>query len=119
MSKGEALFLPRIGVVVVAEALPEAGPVEGHELDRAKPLRALPEVLVRDHEPERKAVVRRERLAVGVSREQGEIVLERLEWNVRGEVVLCPRDDEAGARQRPCEPGELAPVNAFEPGVEA
>ena len=29
----EALLLERVGLVVVAEPLPEAGPVVGHELD--------------------------------------------------------------------------------------
>src|SRR3972149_9552650 len=39
-----ALFLPRVGVVVVAVALPEAAPVLGHQFEAAHPLRALPEV---------------------------------------------------------------------------
>src|SRR3954468_17127147 len=53
----EALFLPRVGVVVVAVALPEAQPVRGRELERANPLRALPEVPLRHDQPQRVAVV--------------------------------------------------------------
>ncbi len=61
-----ALFLPVVGVVVVAVALPEAGLVDRRELDPAQPLGALPEVLRRDEEPHRVAVVGRQRLAVGL-----------------------------------------------------
>src|SRR5262245_9499185 len=44
-SEGVALFLPRVGVVVVAVPLPEAGGVARAKLDRTEPLGALPEVL--------------------------------------------------------------------------
>ena len=54
-------------------------------------------------EAQRIAVVGGERLAVGVGREQREVVLERGERHVRGEVVLGPGDREAGGRQRPRE----------------
>src|SRR5262245_60202487 len=43
---GVALLLPRVGVVVVAVALPEAKPILGQELDTAQPLGALPEILL-------------------------------------------------------------------------
>src|SRR6187431_1534279 len=69
-SEAVSLLLEGIGVVVVAVALPEAGAVVGGELDPTEPLRALPEVLPGDHEAERAAVLGRERLAVGVGREE-------------------------------------------------
>src|ERR671911_3119240 len=61
-----ALFAPGVGVVVVAVPLPEPWLVLRSDLDAAEPLRALPEVLARDHEAERPAVLGRERLAVGL-----------------------------------------------------
>src|SRR5437870_1560203 len=75
-SKGVAFFLPGIGVVVVAVALPEARLVEGGQLDRAQPLGALPEVLAGDDQAKRAAVVRGERHAVRLGGEQSEVVLE-------------------------------------------
>src|SRR6187455_1081930 len=45
-----ALFLPGIGVQVVAVDLPESGRVHLDELEAADPLRALPEVEVRHHQ---------------------------------------------------------------------
>ena len=45
---GEALFLPRVRVVVVAVALPEAELVVVEELEATDPLAALPEVALRD-----------------------------------------------------------------------
>ena len=74
---------------------------------------------MRDDEPQREAVIGRERLAVGVRREERQVVLERLERDVRREVVLGPGDREVCARQRPRELRELAPVDALERGVEA
>ena len=52
------LFLPVVGVVVVAVALPEAGLIRGEELDPAEPLGALPEVARWDDEAQRPAVLR-------------------------------------------------------------
>src|SRR6266536_210135 len=40
---GVALFLPGVGVVVVAIAFPEAEPILGEEFQAAQPLGALPE----------------------------------------------------------------------------
>src|SRR4051794_16431240 len=69
-SEPVSLLFPRVGVVVVAVALPESGLVDRRQLDSAQPLGALPEVLAGDHEPQRIAVVRGERLAVPVRGEQ-------------------------------------------------
>ena len=60
----EALFLPGVGVVVVAVALPEAELVVVEELQATDPLAALPEVALRDDQAQRIAVLRLERLAV-------------------------------------------------------
>ena len=114
-----ALFLREVGVVVVAVALPEPGLVVVEELEPAKPLRALPEVARRHDEADRPAVVRRQRLAVGLVGDQRGLVLERGERDVRGEALLGVRDDEAGARLRRDELRELAPVHALEGRVEA
>src|SRR5678815_5970804 len=63
-TSGIALFLPRIGVVVVPADLPVAGLVDLDELDAGDPLRALPEVEIGDQAAHRRAVLQRERLAV-------------------------------------------------------
>ena len=55
--------MPRISVVVVAVALPEARLVLVPELEPAHPLRALPEVEVGDEHARRAAVLGLERLA--------------------------------------------------------
>src|SRR5262245_34043407 len=58
------LLTPGIAVVVVAERLPEAGLVGLGDLELGHPLRALPEVQVRDEQPRRAAVLGLERRAV-------------------------------------------------------
>src|SRR5450756_857502 len=72
----ESLFLPRVGVVVVAVALPEAADVVVQELEPPDPLRALPEVALRNNEAERVAVLRIERLALVAVRQQDVRVVE-------------------------------------------
>ena len=104
---------------MVAVALPEARAVGGGQLDPAQPLRALPEVLAGDDEAERSAVLGGQRLAVGLGREQRQVVLERGERDVRGEALLGVGDDEARARPRADERREVAPVDAAEARVEA
>src|SRR5207249_10233871 len=58
------LLAPRVSVVVVAEALPETRLVLVDQLEPAHPLRALPQVQVRDEQPRRPAVLGCQRLAV-------------------------------------------------------
>src|SRR3954469_6520026 len=58
------LLFPRVGMVVVAAGLPEAGLVVLDEPHAGEPLRALPEVEVRNQAADRSAVIERERLAV-------------------------------------------------------
>src|SRR4026208_397916 len=79
-----ALFLPRISVVVVAVALPEAELVVVEELQTADPLRALPEIALGDEQAERIAVLRLERLAVERVREQDVVVIEDGQRQVGG-----------------------------------
>ena len=62
---------------MVAVALPEAGLIRGEELDPAEPLGALPEVARWDDEAQRPAVLRLERLAVRLPRDQRLVVFER------------------------------------------
>ena len=89
------------------------------ELDSAQPLGALPEVLARDDEAERAAVLGRERLAVGVRGEQGEWVLEERERRVRRVALLGVGDREVGASAWLGELGKRAPRDALERHVEA
>src|SRR3954453_20945829 len=58
------LFKPGISAIVVAERLPEARLDVVHEVQPAHPLRALPEVQVRDEQPGRAAVLGLEVVAV-------------------------------------------------------
>ena len=51
--------------------LPEPGLVAGHHDQPANPLRALPEVEVRHEQPGRSAMLRRERLPLGLDRDPG------------------------------------------------
>src|SRR5690348_4567000 len=113
-SEAVALLFPGVGVVVVAVALPEAEPVDGGELDGAEPLGALPEVLPRDHEPRRPAVLLRQGLAVGVRRDERVLVLEEGDRHVRGEVMFGVGDREAGGLEGSAELRKLAPVHPFE-----
>src|SRR5437588_9595326 len=81
------LFLERERVVVVAADLPEAALIVVEELDLVGPLGALPEVALRDDQAERAAVLRFERLAVVVPREQHVVVHERVDRKV-GVIVV-------------------------------
>ena len=65
-----ALLLPGVGVVVVAVALPEAGPVAVQELEPAQPLGALPEVAPGTTRRSGQPCSGVERLAVGLVGEQ-------------------------------------------------
>src|SRR3954468_15358588 len=90
----------------------------GAELEAAEPLRALPEVATLDDEPERPAVVRRQRLAVCLPRDERARLLERGEWHVRPEPLLGMRQQVARRRLRADELRKLAPVHALELRVE-
>src|SRR4051795_5387172 len=92
-SLAEALFLPRVGVVVVAVALPEAELVVVEELEAADPLAALPEVALRDDEAERISVLELERLAAERVRQQDVVIIEHRQRQVRGVALLGVGDD--------------------------
>src|SRR5262249_33074323 len=85
---GEALLFPRVGFVVVAVPLPEAGLVVRNDLERADPFRALPEVTPRHDEPERPPVLGRELLAVMPVREQSIILVQFRDREIGGEPAL-------------------------------
>src|SRR5574337_217222 len=87
---GIPLFLPRIGVVVVAALLPVAGLVVLDEADAGQPLRALPEVAIGDEAAHRRAVIDRQRLAVEAVRDERLIAHRDLERDVRREAVRRP-----------------------------
>src|SRR5262249_13614450 len=81
-----SLFAPRISVVGVAETLPEAWLIGGDELEARQPFGALPEVARRDEEAHRSAVLRGERLAVGVVTDHRVVLGEGGKREVRGEL---------------------------------
>ena len=64
-------------------------------------------------------MIRLQRRAVGLPGNQRVVVLERLERDVRRKPLLGVREDEVGARLRPDELRQLAPVDAAEARVEA
>src|SRR3954468_2097941 len=78
-----ALLLPGIGVVVIAVELPEALAVLGHHLELAQELRRLPEVALGDEQPQRRAMVGLERLAVVGVGDEHVVVVEGPERHVR------------------------------------
>ena len=88
------LFLPVVGVVVIAVAFPEARLVDARELELAEPLGALPEVLRWDEEAERAS--RGQALAVRrrLHRRSMVFVFDRGERDVCGEAVLGVGDCE-------------------------
>src|SRR3954471_15116024 len=89
----EALFLPRVGVVILAVPLPEAELVVVEELEPADPLGALPEVALRDEEAERVAVLELERLATERVRQHHVVVVEHAQRQVRRVALLGVGDD--------------------------
>src|ERR1043165_980037 len=89
-----ALLFPRVGVVVVAARLPEAGLVVAHELEAGDPLRALPEVEVGHEAAHRRAVLERERLLVQAVRHERVLARRLGERHVRHEAVPRLEDDE-------------------------
>ena len=83
-----------------SRSAPRSPACRRRELDPAQPLGALPEVLAGDDEAQRPAVLRRQRLAVGVRHEQRVASLKERERHVRREALLGVRDREARARFR-------------------
>jgi hypothetical protein len=90
-----------------SRALPEAADELGEVLDPAQPLRALPRVQVRHDEPEREAVLRRQRLPAVVRGEQSPRGCEVLEPQGGRVPVLAPGHDvrDLGRRGHEVEQG--------------
>src|SRR5689334_3250759 len=83
-----ALVAPRIALVVVPVALPEAGLVTGGELEAVQPLRRLPEVQRVQQHPHRPTVLRLQSLTVVLPGDQHVIAEQRREGHVRRVAVL-------------------------------
>src|SRR5215468_3302535 len=118
-SEAIPLLLPGVGVVVIAVALPETGPVGRRELDPVQPLRAFPEVARWDEETHRTAVLRGQRLAVGFVRDERVLFVERREGHVLGVAGRGVGDREMRRLLRLAECRKLPPVDPAESGVEA
>src|SRR5256885_10578252 len=78
-----ALLFPRVAADVIAEGLPESGCLFLGEVQPTDPLRALPEVEVRHHEPSRAAVLGIEWRPVVLVRDEGLAVDEVRQTEVR------------------------------------
>src|SRR5438309_6914621 len=96
---GVALFLPGVGVKVIAADLPESRSVDFEELERANPLGALPEVKLRNDEAARAPVLGFEALPVVPEGEEDVVVPKVRERDV-GRVALLAVNHH-GDRLRP------------------
>src|SRR4051812_32001821 len=114
----EALFLPRVGVVVVAVPLPEAELVVVEELEPPDPLGALPEVALRDQEAERVAVLELERLAAERVGEHHVVIVEHRQRQVRGVPLLGVGHDVRRVRTHLRGAEDLLDRDAFPDRVE-
>src|SRR5690606_18306826 len=93
-----ALLAPRITAVVIAELLPEARLVAVRQPQTAHPLRALPEVQVRDEQTRRTAVLRRQWRTIVRERDPGGSAGDVLERQVRRVAAVTERDNERPLR---------------------
>src|SRR5579875_3602000 len=89
-----ALLPPRIAVVVVPEALPEALAVQLHHRERVDPLGALPEVEVRHEQAGGAAVLRRQRGAAVLERDPRLAAAEVRHRQVGGVPAVAARHHE-------------------------
>src|SRR3712207_5069053 len=101
-----ALLAPGVGVVVVAQGLPEAWLVLVHEPEAAHPLGALPEVQVGDQQAGRAAVLGFQGLAIVLVGNPGPAARHVIEGEVRGVAAVAEREDVARGR-----------LDAFEQGI--
>src|SRR5262249_39708060 len=92
-----ALFFPRVAVDVIAERFPEAWPILVDELQPLHPLRAFPEVEMRDQQPCRASMRRKDRQAVVACRDHGLAAHEIGDWNV-GRIASMGVGHEVGPR---------------------
>src|SRR3954454_844105 len=92
------LFLPRIAVVVVAVALPEAGFVLLQQLQSTHPFRALPEVQMWYEQARGATVLRSERLTVVLVHDPRLAAGHLVERKVRRVAAIAPGAHELPAR---------------------
>jgi len=92
------LFEPGIGAVVIAVNLPVPRRVLGRELDPLQPLRAFPEVEMRDDEANRPAVFPRQRLTLPCVRHDAVFGGEILQSDIRRVVIVAVQNDEVSFR---------------------
>src|SRR5262249_19816421 len=90
-----ALLLPRAAAHVVPVLLPDTRVILARELDSLGPLRALPEVEVRDHDPHGCAVLRGQGSAVVTRGEKVLVAVEVLQGDVGRPAAEGVLDDEA------------------------
>src|SRR5215207_6479188 len=92
-----ALLAPRVAAVVVAELLPEPRLVAFEQREAAQPLRALPEVQVRDEQPRRPTMLGVQRRAVVVEGDPRLAAGDVLERQIGRVAAVAERADETGA----------------------
>src|SRR5215216_857725 len=97
----EALLAPGVAVVVIAQALPEAGLVLVQQLNPADPLGALPEVQVRHEQPRRAAMLGLQLLTVVAERDPGLVDGQVLQRQIAAVAAVRLRQREAGAGLHP------------------
>src|SRR5215208_2392942 len=117
-SLAEAFFLPGVCVVVVPVALPEAELIVIEELEAADPLRALPEVALRNEKAERVAVFWLEWLAAVCVSQHHVVVVEHIQRQVRRVALLAMGDDVRRGRADLGEAEDLLDRDALPVGVE-
>src|SRR5437763_9844312 len=106
----------KVAIQVVAVRLPESRMLFVLEPDAAHPLRALPEIEVRDEQPRGAAVLGMQRLAVELVCDPGLAVHDVLERQVGGVAAVAEHGDVLGPGLHPLQQG--GDRNAFPGGVE-
>src|SRR5690242_9645356 len=112
------LFLPGVGVVVVAVQLPEAHAVLAHHLELAHELRRLPEVALGHEQPQRPSVLVPQRLAVIGVGEQHVVVHHHLERKIGGVAAVRVGHHVLPGRAHASLLQEIAQKHAAPRGVE-
>src|SRR5262245_19284417 len=113
-----ALFLPWVGVVVVAARLPVARPVFRAEVKAREPLRALPDIEVRHEAADRRPVRPRQRVAVVLVSDERVRSRGLGEADVGGVAVGRLEDHIARSVADLGELGEVSDLDAGPPAVE-
>src|SRR5581483_2704238 len=111
-----ALFLPRIGAIVVAALLPEAGTVAFHEFQAVEPLGAFIGIELGNDQAYRATVIRLQILTIVLERDQYIVVVEIFQWNIGRVARPGMHHDKIRFWQRLCALQYLANVYPF-PGI--